>query len=213
MTKTTALFSQNIFYALGLQNLIPDYKLQNITPQDFENRRELLAETELALVDSDYASSTEIAELIELLLENPTLVIYLAKKHDKSIPRLCSIGCQGIIEKEQASAQLSVAIQAVTSGGTYYSQQVLENSYMVLLGPLVELFEELDATTKKLTPKEKEIFDLYVSGLSLTKLMKELAVSKLTINTHMESIRAKIGVSSNREITTKYQITRLKPKF
>ena len=213
MTKTTVLFSQNIFYALGLQNLIPDRKLQNIKPQDFENRREFLAETELALVDSDYASSKEIAELIELLLRSPTLVIYLAKKQDKSIPRLCSIGCQGIIEKEQASEQLSVAIQAVTSGGTYYSQEVLENSYMVLLGPLVELFEELDATTEKLTPKEKEIFDLYVSGLSLTKLMKELAVSKSTINTHMESIRAKIGVNSNREIITKYQITRLKPKF
>lgn len=213
MTKTTALFSQNIFYALGLQNLIPDYKLQNIKPQDFENKREFLAETELALVDSDYASSKEIADLIELLLGNPTLVIYLAKKRDKSIPRLCSIGCQGIIEKEQASEQLSVAIQAVTSGGTYYSQEVLENSYMVLLGPLVELFEELDATIEKLTPKEKEIFNLYVSGLSLTKLMKELAVSKSTINTHMESIRAKIGVSSNREIITKYQITKLKPKF
>ncbi len=41
MTKTIALFSQNIFYALGLQNLIPEYKLQNIKPQDFESEREV----------------------------------------------------------------------------------------------------------------------------------------------------------------------------
>jgi DNA-binding CsgD family transcriptional regulator len=81
---------------------------------------------------------------------------------------------------------------------------------MVLLGPLAELFEELDATSQKLTPKEKEVFNLYVSGLSLTKIMEELAISKSTINTHMESIRTKSGVASNREIITRYQITRLK---
>lgn len=54
------------------------------------------------------------------------------------------------------------------------------------------------------------VFNLYVSGLSLTDIMKELAISKSTINTHMESIRTKSGVASNRQIISRYQITRLK---
>ena len=120
------------------------------------------------------------------------------------------MGCQGILDREQVNDQLCAAINAVISGGTYYSQGLLNDSYMVLLGPLVELFDELDTTIQKLTPKEKGVFNLYVSGLSLTDIMKELAISKSTINTHMESIRTKSGVASNREIITRYQITRLK---
>lgn len=63
------------------------------------------------------------------------------------------------------------------------------------------------------SPKEKEIFELYARGLSLTDIMQELEISKSTINTHMESIRAKFEVTSNREIITKYQINRLKPRL
>ena len=74
----------------------------------------------------------------------------------------------------------------------------------------MELFEELDSTAQKLTPREKQVFDLYLSGLPLTNIMEELRISKSTTNTHMESIRTKFGVTSNREIITKYQITQLK---
>ncbi len=215
MPETIALFSNNIFYAMGLQNLIPDYKLQNTNLQDLQEKelQEILADVELVLVESACILPEETVSLVKSLLEMQIQVIYLAQNRDKLIPRLCSLGCQGIIEQEQVNEQLSVAIKAITSGGTYYSQGVLADSYMVLLGPLVELFEELDATTQKLTPKEKEIFELYVTGLSLTNIMDELEISKSTINTHMESVRAKFGVSSNREIITKYQINRLKSNF
>ncbi len=76
--------------------------------------------------------------------------------------------------------------------------------------PLIELFKELDSTKQKLTPKEREIAEFYTEGLSLTDIMKKLEISKSTINTHMESIRSKFQVNSNREIITKYQIGRLK---
>jgi DNA-binding NarL/FixJ family response regulator len=106
--------------------------------------------------------------------------------------------------------QLLIAIKAVESGGTYYSQGLFDNSQMILLGPLIELFKELDSTTQKLTPKEREIAEFYTEGLSLTDIMKELEISKSTVNSHMESIRSKFQVNSNREIITKYQIGRLK---
>ena len=212
MSKTIALVSNNIFYGLGLQKYIPDYELKNISSQQLidENLDQLLKGIDLVLVSSELASPKKTTNLIKSILENQTQVIYLAQDRDKLIPQLYSIGCQGIVEQQRVEEQLAIAIKAVKSGGTYYSQGLFDNSQMVLLGPLLELFKELDSTKQKLTPKEREIAEFYTEGLSLTDIMKELEISKSTINTHMESIRSKFQVNSNREIITKYQIGRLK---
>ena len=211
MSKTIALIGNNIFYGLGLQKYIPDYELQNISPQHLEEDLvQPLEEIDLVLVNSELALLEKTIDLVKFILENQIQVIYLAQDRDKLITQLYSIGCQGIVEQQRVEEQLSVAIKAVESGGTYYSQGLFDNSQMILLGPLIELFKELDSTKQKLTPKEREIAEFYTEGLSLTDIMKELQISKSTINTHMESIRSKFQVNSNREIITKYQIGRLK---
>ena len=211
MSKTIALIGNNIFYGLGLQKYIPDYELKNFSSQHLERDfSKLLKEIDLVLVNSELASPGKTIDLIKSILENQTQVIYLAHNQDKLITQLYSIGCQGIVEQQRVEEQLSIAIKAVKSGGTYYSQGLFDNSQMILLGPLLELFKELDSTKQKLTPKEREIAEFYTEGLSLTDIMKELQISKSTINTHMESIRSKFQVNSNREIITKYQIGRLK---
>ena len=211
MSKTIALIGNNIFYGLGLQKYIPDYELKNISSQHLEEDfTKLLKGIDLVLVNSELASPEKTIDLIKSILENQTQVIYLAHNQDKLITQLYSIGCQGIVEQQRVEEQLSIAIKAVKSGGTYYSQGLFDNSQMILLGPLLELFKELDSTKQKLTPKEREIAEFYTEGLSLTDIMKELQISKSTINTHMESIRNKFQVNSNREIITKYQIGRLK---
>ena len=211
MSKTIALIGNNVFYGLGLQKYIPDYELKNISSQHLqEDFSKLIKGIDLVLVNSELASPEKTIDLIKSILENQTQVIYLAHNQDTLITQLYSIGCQGIVEQQRVEEQLSIAIKAVKSGGTYYSQGLFDNSQMILLGPLLELFKELDSTKQKLTPKEREIAEFYTEGLSLTDIMKELKISKSTINTHMESIRSKFQVNSNREIITKYQIGRLK---
>ena len=229
MSKTIALISNNVFYSLGLQKYVPDCELKNISSQHLEEQalEKLLANFDLVIVKSEWASPEKTIGLVKSILENQTQVIYLAKARnlkmasgsqgfsvtqdrDRLIPQLYSVGCQGIVEQQRVEEQLAIAIKAVESGGTYYSQGLFDNSQMILLGPLIELFKELDSTKQKLTPKEREIAEFYTEGLSLTDIMKELEISKSTINTHMESIRGKFQVNSNREIITKYQIGRLK---
>lgn len=214
MQKTIALFSNNPFYGLGLQNLVPDYEWHHIASKDLNrnNLKEFLTPLDLVIVKSDFVSAQETIAFVKSLIENQAQVIYLAEDRDKLIAQLRSIGCQGIINQEQAEQQLLIAVKAIESCGTYYSQDLSSDSYMFLLGPLIELFEDLDSTTEKLTPKEREIFQLYVTGESLVSIMKKLRIAKTTLNTHMESIRSKFGVAANREIITKYQIFQLLPQ-
>lgn len=212
MQKTIALFSNNPFYSLGLQNLIPDYEWKYIASKDLDRHdlKEFLKAIDLVIVKNDFVSARETIAFVKSLIENQAQVIYLAKDWDKLIAQLPSIGCQGIINQEQAEQQLPIAVKAIESCGTYYSQDLLSDSYMFLLAPLIELFEDLDSTTEKLTPKEREIFQLYVGGESLVSIMKKIGIAKTTLNTHMESIRSKFGVEANREIITRYQIFQLK---
>jgi DNA-binding NarL/FixJ family response regulator len=212
MSKTIALVSNNIFYNLGLQKYVSDYELKTISSQNLEEEdlEQLLIDLNLVLVKNEGAVAEKTINLIKSILEQQIQVIYLAQNQDQLIPQLYSIGCQGIVEQQRVEEQLLIAIKAVESGGTYYSQGLFDNSQMILLGPLIELFKELDSTTQKLTPKEREIAEFYTEGLSLTDIMRELEISKSTVNTHMESIRSKFQVNSNREIITKYQIGRLK---
>lgn len=197
---------------MGVKNYISDHTLKNITSAEAQNKNFLpkLAGVEAILIKSDFIDPSEILKLVKSLLKLNIKLIYIASNQDKLIPKLFSLGCQGIVDQEQLADHLSVSVRAVTSGGTYYSNNILSNTYMVLLGPLAELFEDLETTIDKLTPKEKQIFDLYASGDSLTDIMTQLGIAKSTIHSHMESIRGKFGVEANRELITKYQIRQLK---
>ncbi|MGL6341334.1 MAG: LuxR C-terminal-related transcriptional regulator [Waterburya sp.] len=209
--KTIALLSNNQFYGLGLKNLVPDYQWQIITAQELEQDswKSWLSEFDLVIVTQDFVTAEQMIKILKTLIENQTQVIYLAGNQDKLVPQLCSLGCQGIVVQELAVQQLLAAVKAVESRGIYYSQGLLSNSYMFLLGSLIELFEDLNSTTAKLTPREKEIFELYVQGESLVSIQNQLQIAKSTLNTHLESMRDKFGVDSNREIIAKYQIFQL----
>lgn len=212
MQKTIALLNNNLFFAVGMKKYIPDYEIKNITFKELE-QKDIWSELEgvgLVLIKSNFTDKSQILTLTKSLLEKNFQVIYLTSNQDKLVSKLFSLGCQGIIDLEGLADSLAISIQAISSGGTYYSQDLLSNSYLVLLGPLVELFEDLETTVDLLTPKEKQVFDLYVSGNSLAAIMNKLAVAKSTIHTHMESIRAKFKVEANRELITKYQICQIK---
>ena len=212
MAETIALLNNSIFYELGIKESITNYQLQNITSKELEQNSllELLGSSEIAIVTSDFVSTEATIPLIESLLGVGVKVIYLVSEVTSSlIPHLCGIGCQGIVT--QPESQLMVAISAIRTGGRYYSQGTLD-SYMQKLSSLTELFQELDSVLDKLTPRESEIFELYVVGESLVNIMKQLNIAKTTLNTHMESIRNKFGVETNREIVAKYQISQLRTK-
>ena len=212
MQETIALLNNNLFFAVGVKKYIPDYELKNISSTELEEKN-IWSELEgikLVLIQNNFASKPKTLTLTKSLLEKNFKVIYLTSSQDKLIPKLFSSGCQGIINLENIADRLKIAIEAVLIGDTYYLQDLLSNPYAILLGSLAELFEDLEATVDLLTSKEKEIFDLYVSGNSLVAIMNKLAIAKSTIHTHMESIRAKFKVEANRELITKYQIRQIK---
>lgn len=51
-----------------------------------------------------------------------------------------------------------------------------------------------------LTPKEREIYDLYLLGKSTREVMSELSISENTLRYHNKNIYSKLGVSSRKQL-------------
>ncbi len=56
------------------------------------------------------------------------------------------------------------------------------------------------ANLEKLTPKEREIFDLYLDNCSAKKIMELLVINENTLKYHNRNIYSKLGVTSRKEL-------------
>lgn len=61
---------------------------------------------------------------------------------------------------------------------------------------LVVFLEKL----KGLTPKEREIYDCYLSGMTTKEIMEKLAITENTLKYHNKNLYSKLGVSSRKEL-------------
>ncbi|MEW6574495.1 MAG: LuxR C-terminal-related transcriptional regulator [Bacillota bacterium] len=63
----------------------------------------------------------------------------------------------------------------------------------VRLPPILALPPEVE---RELTPREREVLQLRLSGLTTTKIAKELCIGVSTVKTHCEHIYKKLGVNN-----------------
>ena len=50
-------------------------------------------------------------------------------------------------------------------------------------------------TTKKLTPRQEQVLELWLSGVQYRELAAELGISPGTVNPHLQAIRRKLGAA------------------
>lgn len=70
-------------------------------------------------------------------------------------------------------------------------------------------YKYFESQLKHLTPKEQEIYDLYVAGKKTKDIIEELNITENTLKYHNKNIYSKLGVSSRKqllEFTTKIEL-------
>ena len=65
---------------------------------------------------------------------------------------------------------------------------------------IVEKSASMSAMLCKLTPAEKRVYDLYISGDSPQKVMEKLCITNNTLKFHNKNIYAKLGVKNRKEL-------------
>ncbi len=91
-------------------------------------------------------------------------------------------GASGYVLKNAPSREIIAAIEAIASGGTFYSAEIAQRLIA-------------DKTTdNELTPRENQVLSKMAQGLNNKEMARELDISVRTVETHRLSIRRKLNI-------------------
>jgi two-component system, NarL family, response regulator NreC len=138
----------------------------------------------------------------QILAENPAIkVIALSMHPDKHfVKAMLLAGASGYLLKYSASQELIKAIELVMAGQIYLSPQIV--------GVVVEDFKMPGADTSVfavLTPREREVLQLFAEGKSPREIAASLYLSLKTVEAYRRQIMEKLGFKSFADLV-KYAI-------
>jgi DNA-binding NarL/FixJ family response regulator len=124
-------------------------------------------------------------ELTQLIRQRcPAIKILILSMYDNQEYVATSIraGASGYVLKNAPSREIVAAIEAIATGGTFYSAEVT----------LKLVSKKTDEN--ELTPREVQVLVGLAKGLDNKTLARDLAISVRTVETHRLSIRRKLKV-------------------
>jgi two-component system, NarL family, invasion response regulator UvrY len=154
------------------------------------------AATDLVLLDVSMPGGPFLDTLQELRARHPTVRVLVLSVHpeDQWAVRALRAGASGYLTKDHSSDQLLEAIRRVYRGGKYVSPTLAEHLAQHLDGGAQRAPHEL------LSDREFEVMRRLGSGLTVTQIASELAISAKTVSTYRTRILEKMSVTTNAEL-------------
>jgi two-component system nitrate/nitrite response regulator NarL len=156
----------------------------------------LLSEKEIDIILLDISLGKDVMnglDAAEYIHENfPSVKVLMLSMHKKGeyINQTLRNNIAGYMLKDSAAQELVQAVRTIAKGGTYFSTEVMRT--------------HMDFTRRqhqggdkvRLTPREKEILQLIVEGLSTLEISDKLSVGEAGIETHRRNLRHKLKVNN-----------------
>jgi DNA-binding NarL/FixJ family response regulator len=149
---------------------------------------------EVILMDVDMGDSNGIDTTRQVKAAYPqvnVLALTMHAEHDY-IVRMLDAGATGYILKNTGLDEMVMAIRAVSSGGTYYSQQVSAS----LVEHLTKPKKQQASKGVPLTPRELEVLKLIAEEYANPEIAEKLFISVRTVDTHRRNLIEKLGVKN-----------------
>ena len=152
-------------------------------------------ELDVVLLDISMDGEMSLDYMKELKTRLPDLPVIILSVYPEGhfAMRYIKAGASGYLTKESPLATLIQAVRKVAVGGKFLSLEFMEKmAFQASAGdkPLHEL----------LTDREFQVFQLLVSGNSLTTIAEKLFISVKTVSAHRSHIIQKMNVESNSEL-------------
>ncbi len=152
--------------------------------------------TDLVLLDVSMPGGLFLETLRELRTRHPTIRVLALSVHpeDEWAVRALKSGASGYLTKDHSPDQLLEAIRRVYRGGKYVSPTLAERLATHLDGGGQRAPHEL------LSDREFEVMRRLGSGLTISQIASELALSAKTVSTYRARILQKMAVATNAEL-------------
>jgi two-component system, NarL family, invasion response regulator UvrY len=155
-----------------------------------------IQECDVLLMDISMPGRSGLDVLVELKQEHPKLPVLVLSMHPEETygVHALKLGAAGYLCKEGAAEELVEAIRKVVMGRRYVSNALAERLAMDLAIDSGRPLHEI------LSVREHQVLRLLATGMSLTHIAKELALSIQSISTYRTRILEKTGMASNEQL-------------
>ncbi|MFJ2363411.1 response regulator [Pseudomonas sp. NPDC087697] len=143
-----------------------------------------LCQPDLLLVDISLKDMNGLELTRVLSKQYPLLKILVLSMYDnyEYVSESVRSGASGYVLKNAPSREIIAAIEAIASGGTFYSAEIAHR-----------LIADKN-TDNELTPRESQVLCKMVQGMNNKEMARELDISVRTVETHRLSIRRKLNI-------------------
>jgi DNA-binding NarL/FixJ family response regulator len=159
---------------------------------------------DLAVIDVSLRMGDGLELLKDMRARQPRVLTLVLSMHDEALyaERALRAGARGYVMKLEKIDRLLLAINRVLSGAIYVSDQVAARAVRRLAdgASAHEPEETPDAYVERLTDRELQIFRLIGRGLGTRLIAETLHLSRKTIESHREHIKAKLGLKNGSEL-------------
>ncbi|VVP83467.1 Oxygen regulatory protein NreC [Pseudomonas fluorescens] len=140
---------------------------------------------DLLLVDISLQDMNGLELTRVLRSQYPSLKMLILSMYDNNeyVSESLRAGASGYVLKNSPSREIIAAIEAIASGGTFYSAEIAQR-----------LIAD-KSTDNELTPRESQVLYKMVQGLNNKEMARELDISVRTVETHRLSIRRKLNIA------------------
>lgn len=157
-------------------------------------------------LDMPHMNGLLLAEALRRELPQTRVLVLSMHSDADHVLRVIQSGARGFVLKESQPAELVQAIEAVARGDVFFSPDVARAALKHVTrspGPF--------ADTPKLTPRESEVLVGIAEGLSNREIAERLGVGVRTVESHRESLMAKLNIHTVAGLTRFALAKRLVP--
>jgi DNA-binding NarL/FixJ family response regulator len=145
---------------------------------------------DISMPRMDGVEATESALRIDPAIKIITLSMFSDADYYQ---KMVAVGTKGFLVKETGIEELKNAIQIVYDGGTYFSQQLLQNIISNISNPVVRSSR---SKVVDLTRREEEVLELICKGYSNKEVADALFISQKTVEGHKSNLMEKTNTKS-----------------
>lgn len=147
-------------------------------------------------------NGTDILRLLANELPKSRFLVFTGYQSPELVRELLRSGAHGFVEKSAPLVELSKGIEIVSSGGSYFSQEV-----SLLLRDVMADPKRGESVTSLLTKREREILQLIAKSNSTREIAGKLKISVKTAENHRTNLMRKLGLHDIASLT-RYAISR-----
>jgi len=151
---------------------------------------------DVLLLDMSMPGRSGIELIKQVKTEKPRLRLLVLRMYQENqyAVRAIKAGASGYLTKDSAPTQLVSAIRKVAAGGAFITADVAEQLARGAMPDVTGL------PHTALSDREYQVFQLLVSGISVSDIADRLNVSVKTVSTHKARLMEKMGIGNQAEL-------------